>query len=1129
MRSRSAVLLQLVLLVGAGLLPALGQPTAEEIEKISGAAPEKATARPLRPRKLLVFSRNEGFQHTSIPYGAKAIEILGQKTSAFEVVQSEDLGLFTPEGLKEFDAVLFNNGYGFKLGDTARDALLDFVKGGKGLVGIHAASANFEGWPEGTELFGAKFKSHPWVAADEWAVRNDDPDHPLNAAFGGQGFRVKEEIYAFTDFYRERERVLLSLDLSDPRTGAVPHTETFVPISWVHTIGDGRVFFCSLGHVHDLFWTPAVLQHYLDGIQFALGDLKADTAPSEADRNWAFDALIADRSGAILPLLNAIAEQMRAAGQDAGQLAELERQMLRVLRSEATPDTKRAICEPLSQIATGASVPVAAALLSDPELSHMARAVLEGAGTPEAAAALRSALPELSGKLKAGAITSLANLRDREAAASLAALISDPDAAVAEAAIAGLGRIGGPEAAEALRGARAPEELRSALDDARAVCADGLAAEGKTAEAQEIYLALADESRPSRTRALGLRGLVAIGSPRALGLVLAWLRGTDTELQRAAARASASLQDETATRELLAAYPELAGDLQAALLDALSERGDPAVMPVAVNALASEDAKMRAVGLRAVGRLGGPGAVEPLAEVASRGDRAEKQAARQCLARLQGAEVDQTVLRLAREGTAEVRAVLMGTLADRRMRSATPALLAAARGGDGNVAAEALKALGRLAGEGQIGELVGILTAADSGGVREAAQGALVAVARRVGEADQTLQPLFAALPEASAGNRCVLLGVLGDVGGDRALAELTKAAESTEADVKRAAVVALAERWEDTRPLATLLAVAKSDAGDALRVQALRGHLRLLGLDASSRPEDVVAKIAEAVAIARRPEEKKQALSLLRERRVVSAVELAARCLDDPALVAEAGDTVLHLVAPQIRGGVRQPAVKGPIAMAALEKVIEVAADDKLRERAELRRSAILPAPWEGLDVGAVTIPGISSYSDGVYTFRASGWDIWGQADAFHFVSQPLSGDVSISAHVVSLENTHVWAKAGVMIRETLDAESVNVLMCVSPVGNVAFQWRKRPGAAAEVIGPGISAAPPYWVKLTRAGDLLTGYISPDGQEWQKVGEQTVEMAADVLVGPAVTSHNDAAATQAVIESVEVMVNDER
>lgn len=1165
MKLQCLILVSLVASLSAGQFPAAAQtaagPTEEEVQKITAAAPEKPTAPPQRPRKLLLFNRNEGFPHTSIPYGAKAVEILGRKTGAFETVVSDDPTIFDPEKLKPFDAIFFNNGYGFTLDEPARQALLDFVQGGKGLVGIHAASANFEGWSEGAQLFGAKFHSHPWTPTEAWAVKNEDPDHPLNAAFGGQGFRVQEEVYTFTDFQRERVHVLLSLDLQDPRTGQVPHPHPFVPISWIHRLGQGRVFFCSLGHVHDLFWTPAILRHYLDGIQFSLGDLEADATP-DGDRPFA--ALREDLSGEVRQPLEAIAEQVREAGQDPARLAHLERQMLQVLRSDAAPEVKRSLCQLLSMIATSASVSAVAPLLSDPELSHAARTVLERAGGPEAAAALRAALPGASGQLKAGVIGSLSHLRDRQAVALLAPLAADPDPDVARAAISALGHIGGAEAARALTSAQAPDPLQPLLDDACAMCADGLAVEGQRAEAETIYLSLAAPDRPPRTRALGLRGLVEMRSLRALEWVLAGLQDPDPQLQRTAARLCASVEGEDAMPKVLAVYPHLPPAVQAVLLAALAERGDAAAAPAALEALKSEDATLRAAALRAVGRLGGPEGVLPLAEIAARGEGEEPQAARQILARLSGEGVEEAFLRLAqagppetaplpslrrggrggtKEGWGEVRAVLVATLADRKMEAARPVLLQIARDPDPQVAVAALKALGRLAGPPELAELVKLLLTASDEARREAAQDALVACARRLGDPDRTLQPLFDALPGASAEDTLALLPVLGQVGGNRALAELARAAASPDPAVKRAAVRTLSEAWEDARPLPTLFDLARTETDLAVRVLALRGILRLLSLEIAplltkeglgevqgtplrppfARGEDIVAQLAEALALAPRPEEKKQVLSLLRECRVPAAVELAAKCLDDPDLLPEAVDAVLYLAAPQRQGNANLRAVQGPATAAALEKAATVAPEEEQRQRAKFLRGTVLPSPWENQDVGDVGAPGLASFSEGALTVQACGADIWGQADGFHFVFQPCSGDVTLVARVVRLENTNEWAKAGVMVRETLQADSANVFLCISPVQNVAFQWRPRAGASAECTLANTGQPLPYWIKLIRVGHRFTGYISPDGQAWQQVGEKEVPMARDVLVGLAVTSHNNAAVTQGVLDSVEV------
>jgi type 1 glutamine amidotransferase len=162
--------------------------------------------------------------------------------------------------------------------ETYRKALLDFVGGGKGVVGTHASTDNFYAWPEGAELIGALFAGHPWGQAP---VKLDDPGHPLLEAFGGKGFWVKDEMYKMRDPYsREKLRVLLSFDMSKLPDDTKGRPDKDNPIAWIHEVGKGREFYCSLGHQAHIFTDPVILKFYLDGIQYALGDLKADATPS---------------------------------------------------------------------------------------------------------------------------------------------------------------------------------------------------------------------------------------------------------------------------------------------------------------------------------------------------------------------------------------------------------------------------------------------------------------------------------------------------------------------------------------------------------------------------------------------------------------------------------------------------------------------------------------------------------------------------------------------------------------------------------------------------------------------------------------------------------------------------------
>jgi type 1 glutamine amidotransferase len=261
---------------------------ADVLRKIESAIPGAPSVKPEKPRSLLVIWKSEGFYHGVTPVANQALSMLGGTTGAFGAVFTDDLGMLTPATLATFDAVVFNNTTNLKLADPAREALLAFVRDGKGVIGIHAATDNFYDWPEGAALMGGLFDGHPWNAGGTWAVKLDEPDHPLNRGFGGQGFKIRDEIYQFKDPYtRDRLRVLLSLDLSDEATASQKgkRADQDYAISWIQNVGNGRVFYCSLGHNDEVFWNKAVLQHYLDGIQFALGDLKADAGPgAEAAR-----------------------------------------------------------------------------------------------------------------------------------------------------------------------------------------------------------------------------------------------------------------------------------------------------------------------------------------------------------------------------------------------------------------------------------------------------------------------------------------------------------------------------------------------------------------------------------------------------------------------------------------------------------------------------------------------------------------------------------------------------------------------------------------------------------------------------------------------------------------------------
>jgi hypothetical protein len=184
------------------------------------------------------------------------------------------------------------------------------------------------------------------------------------------------------------------------------------------------------------------------------------------------------------------------------------------------------------------------------------------------------------------------------------------------------------------------------------------------------------------------------------------------------------------------------------------------------------------------------------------------------------------------------------------------------------------------------------------------------------------------------------------------------------------------------------------------------------------------------------------------------------------------------------------------------------------------------VPEPaWNGTftsqDVGTPTAAGSYSFNGSSYTIRADGADIWGNADAFHYAYQQISGDTQMTVRVTSVDPVHEWAKAGIMIRDTLDAGSANAMVAITGGAGDGgtFQWRTDADGSSSSSRTLTGISPPACIKLVREGDTFIGYIFLDGK-WQQEGTSaTVAMTDPVYIGLAVTSHTDGTLTTATFD----------
>jgi len=278
-----------------------------DVDRMTAALPDKAPARPQKPRKVLVLGRAAGYVHSSIPLAAKTIEAMGARTGAWTATTTYDAADINTANLAQYDAIFLASTTGCFLDDAndaaataaRRAAFMAFVRGGKGIAAIHAAGDSYHGaqcaqpmasageplWPEFNRMIGGYFKFH-WNNPQLITVKIDDPKSPLTAMFHGPEFEIHDETYVFANdsFSRSNVHVLTSVNYDkmsaeDKAKEKTPRPDHDYALSWIRAEGKGRVFYEAHGHDESIYAMRPMLEHLLAGVQYALGDLKADDKP----------------------------------------------------------------------------------------------------------------------------------------------------------------------------------------------------------------------------------------------------------------------------------------------------------------------------------------------------------------------------------------------------------------------------------------------------------------------------------------------------------------------------------------------------------------------------------------------------------------------------------------------------------------------------------------------------------------------------------------------------------------------------------------------------------------------------------------------------------------------------------
>lgn len=213
--------------------------------------------------KILVFSKTAGFHHSSIGVGLIAIQKLGTENK-FGVDTTTDASNFNAANLKKYKAVVFLNTTGDALNDEEQTAFEQFIKSGKGFVGVHAATDTEYDWAWYGKLVGAYFVSHP---AQQVAVLNVVDRTTIATKHLPEVWKRKDEWYNFKNIGTDLH-VLITIDESSYNGGINGANH---PMAWYHEYDGGRAFYTELGHVEESYQDPLYLNHLLGGIKYALG------------------------------------------------------------------------------------------------------------------------------------------------------------------------------------------------------------------------------------------------------------------------------------------------------------------------------------------------------------------------------------------------------------------------------------------------------------------------------------------------------------------------------------------------------------------------------------------------------------------------------------------------------------------------------------------------------------------------------------------------------------------------------------------------------------------------------------------------------------------------------------------
>lgn len=597
---------------------------------------------------------------------------------------------------------------------------------------------------------------------------------------------------------------------------------------------------------------------------------------------------------------------------------EKEKELIAVLRSDAPPQDKAIACKKLAIDGSSEAVGDLAKLLSDPQLASWSRIALEAIPGSASDEALRKASESLEGNLLVGVLNSIGVRRDAGSVEVLTKRLSDKDEEVASAAAIALGRIGNAASAKTLRAAMTsgPAKVRSAAAEGCVLCAERLLAEGKSADAVALYDEVRKTELPKQRIVEATRGAILARKDEGIPLLLEQLRSTDKKLFEVALFVAREFPGSEVDKALAAELAKATPDHAALIIHAMADRKETVVVSAVSKAAVSGPKPVRLAAIKALSQIGDASSLSALLETAVDTDEDLALAAKATLADLPGDKINSQIAAMLPNAKGKTYPLLIELVGQRRIE-ATPALLKALDNSDKNIRQAALLALGETVSLKNLNVLISQAINPKNADDSAAAQQALKTACVRMPDREACATELTIALDKAPAASKVLLLEILGDVGGEKALKTLGAAAKSASPQLQDAGSRVLG-KWASLDAAPVLLDLAKTAPAAQFRSRGLKGYISLARRFAM--PDEQRADMCQkAFDLCKEPAEQKLILDVCRIQPSVETLKLAIKLMKITDLKDDATQTTL-LVAQKL--GAKGINVSEQLSNAGFEKV---------------------------------------------------------------------------------------------------------------------------------------------------------------------------------------------------------------